>query len=79
MLWLALKPTQARHIVVSVVRTSEFWSMLTRNAGSRGVSFVPQNVKTRWATPRSRMMLALIIIRTIANKVLSFSKRLTEV
>jgi len=28
MLWLALKPTQHRHIVVSFVMTGEIWLML---------------------------------------------------
>ena len=44
MLWLALKPTQARHIVVSFVMTGEIWLILISSAGSRGVSFGPQNV-----------------------------------
>jgi len=44
MLWLALKPTQARHIVVSFVMTGEIWLMLTSSAGSRGVRFGPQKV-----------------------------------
>jgi hypothetical protein len=44
MLWLALKPTQHRHVVVSFVMTGETWLMLICSAGSRGVSFDPQNV-----------------------------------
>ena len=33
-----------RHIVVSFVMTGEIWLMLICSAGSRGVSFGPQNV-----------------------------------
>jgi hypothetical protein len=44
MLWLALKPTQYRHTVVSLVITDEVWLTLISSAASRGVSFGPQNV-----------------------------------
>jgi hypothetical protein len=44
MLWRALKPTYARHIVVCFVMTGEIWLMLMCSAGSRSVSFGPQNV-----------------------------------
>ncbi len=44
MLWVALKPIQARHMVVSFEMTGEIWFMLICSAGSRGVSFGPQNV-----------------------------------
>src|ERR1700722_9462464 len=71
MLWLALKPTQARHIVVSFVMTGETWFMLISSAGSRGVSFAPQNVYTRWTTPSVKIMLALRIMRILAAKMLS--------
>ena len=44
MLWLALKPIHARHIVVCRVMTG--WTSFIRacSAGSRGVSFGPENV-----------------------------------
>ena len=43
MLWLALQPIQHRHTVVSFVITGAIWLMLICSAGSRGVSFGPQN------------------------------------
>src|SRR5580692_11708035 len=71
MLWLALKPTHARHIVVSFVMTGEVWLMLISTAGSRGVRFGPQNVYTRWTTPSVKIMLALRTMRILAAKMLS--------
>jgi hypothetical protein len=71
MLWLALKPIQHRHIVVSFVMTGEIWLMLICSAGSRGVSFGPQNVETRWTTPSVKIMLALRTMRIFAAKMLS--------
>jgi len=42
MLWLALKPIQARHMVVSLVMTGETSLILIFKAGSRGVSLDPR-------------------------------------
>ena len=44
MLWLALKPTQQRHTVVSLVMWGDTSPMLLRSAGSRGASLEPRNV-----------------------------------
>ena len=70
MLWLALKPIQHRHIVVSFVITGAVCLMLICSAGSRGVSFGPQNVWTRWTTPSVKIMLALRTMRILAAKML---------
>jgi hypothetical protein len=71
MLWLALKPTQHRHMVVSFVIISELWLILIWSAGSRGVRLGPQNVETRWRTPSIRTMLAQRTMRILAAKMLS--------
>src|SRR5258706_9785672 len=63
MLWLALKPTHAFHIVVSRVSTGDVTLMLARRDGSRGVSFGPEKVYTRCTTPSARMMTALTTMR----------------
>ena len=71
MLWLALKPIQHRHMVVSFVIIGELWFMPICSAGSRGVRLGPQNVETRWRTPSIRTMLALRTMRILAAKMLS--------
>ena len=70
-LWLALKPTQHLHMVVSLVMTGEICLILTCSAGSRGVRFGPQKVYTRWTTPSVNIMLALKTMRILAAKMLS--------
>ena len=69
MLWLALKPTQHRHIVVSFVMTGAIWLMLICSVGSRGVRFGPQNVYARWTAPSVKTMLALKTMRILAAKM----------
>src|SRR5258707_10571252 len=63
MLWLALKPTHIFHIVVSVVSTGDVALMLRMRDGSRGVSFGPEKVYTRCATPSARTIAALATMR----------------
>jgi hypothetical protein len=72
MLWVALKPVQQRHMVVSVVRTGEVVRMLAWRVGSVGVRPVPQKVKVRCIVPRARRMLALRTINILAAIMLSF-------
>src|SRR5215470_14838558 len=69
MLWLALKPSQHRHMVVSFVMTGAIWLMLICSAGSRGVRFEPQNVEMRCTTPSVKPMLALRTMSTFAAKM----------
>jgi hypothetical protein len=72
MLWVALKPVQQRHMVVSVVRTGEIVRMLVWRVGSVGVRPVPQKVRVRCIVPRVRRMLALRTINILAAIMLSF-------
>ena len=73
-LWLALKPIQTFHIVVWLVIPGDTSFILASSAGSRGLSFGPKNVKTRWAMPRAKGIEALAAIKMLGVMRVCFSR-----